>query len=213
VDARIEHHIVSNCLHEPLQSSYREFRSTETALLKVNNDILDSLDKDCVSVLIVLDLSAAFDTIDHQTLLERLEQHFCITGIPGPWMTSYLSERFQTVSVVGELLLPVLMEYSVPQGSVLGPKNYVLYTKALGYVIRRHGLQQHIYADDTQLYLSFNSKDDVIQAETLTRIENCLIEIEALMHQSMLKLNNEKKKSCFLHQNISHSSWTKCLYK
>jgi len=89
----------------------------------VNNDILDSLDKGCVSVLIMLDLSAAFDTIDHQTILERLEQHFAITGIPRAWMTSYLSERSQTVSVEGELSLPVLMAYSVPQGSVLGPKN------------------------------------------------------------------------------------------
>ena len=106
-------------------------------------------------------------------------------------MTSYLSKCFQTVSVEGELSLPVLMEYSVPQGSVLGLKNYVLYTKPLGDVIRRHGLQHHFYVDDTQLYLSFKPKDDVIQAEALTRIENCLIEIEAWMHQSMLKLNNE----------------------
>lgn len=106
-------------------------------------------------------------------------------------MTSYLSKCFQTVSVEGELSLPVLMEYSVPQGSVLGLKNYVLYTKPLGDVIRRHGLQHHFYVDDTQLYLSFKPKDDVIQAEALIRIENCLIEIEAWMHQSMLKLNNE----------------------
>ena len=73
VDARIENHLVSNCLHEPLQSAYRKFHSTLTALLKVNNDSLDFLDKGCVSVLIMLDLSAAFDTIDHQTLLGRLE--------------------------------------------------------------------------------------------------------------------------------------------
>jgi hypothetical protein len=70
VDARIEQYFVSNSLHEPLQSPYQKFHSIETALLKVNNDILDSLDKGCVSVLIMLDLSTAFDTIDHQTLLE-----------------------------------------------------------------------------------------------------------------------------------------------
>ena len=109
-------------------------------------------------------------------------------------MTSYLSKCFQTVSVEGELSLPVLMEYSVPQGSVLGLKNYVLYTKPLGDVIRRHGLQHQFYVDDTKLYLSFKPKDDVIHAEALTRIENCLIKIEAWMQQSMLKLNNEKNR-------------------
>ena len=66
---------------------------TVVKLLEVNNDILDSLDEGCVSVLIMLDLSAAFDTIDHQTLLERLERHYGIRSIPRAWMTSYLSER------------------------------------------------------------------------------------------------------------------------
>ena len=103
MDARIEHHLVSNYLHEPLQSAYRKFHSTETTLFKVINDSLDSLDKGGVSVLNILDMSAAFDTIDHQTLLERLEQNFGITGIPRAWMTLYLSERFQTVCVEGEL--------------------------------------------------------------------------------------------------------------
>ena len=107
-------------------------------------------------------------TIDHQTLLERLKQHFGMTGIPRAWMTSYLSEHFQTVSVEGELSLPVLMEYSVPQGSVLGPKIYGLYTKPLGDVIRRHGLQHHFYADDTQLYLSFKPKVRTFYIKTFT---------------------------------------------
>ena len=72
VDSRLERHLVTNSLHEVSQSAYRKFHSTETALLKVQNDILQSLDQSCVSVLILLDLSAAFDTIDHQTLLRRL---------------------------------------------------------------------------------------------------------------------------------------------
>ena len=84
------------------------------------------------------------------------------------------------------------MEYSVPQGSVLGPKNYVLYTKLIGDVIRRHGLQHYSCADNTQLYLFFKPKDAIIQIEALTRIDNCLIEIQAWMHRNMLKLNNDK---------------------
>ena len=89
------------------------------------------------------------------------------------------------MSVDGELSEPVLMEYNVPHGSVLGPKHYVMYTKPLGDVIRTHGLQHHLYADDTQLYLSFKPKDDVAQSEALTRIENCLEDIELLQ----IKLN------------------------
>ncbi len=140
----------------------------------------------------MLDLSAAFDTIDHQTLLHRLEHCFGISGNSLAWMTSYLTDRYQTVCVEGELSEPVLLEYSVPQGSVLGPKNYVMYTKPLGDIIRTHRLIHHFYADDTQLYLSFKPNDDVTQHEALTRIENCLKDIELWMHQNMLKLNADK---------------------
>ena len=98
---------MSNYLHELFQSAYRKFHSTETALLKVNIHILEYLDQGIVSVLVMLELSAAFDIIDHQTLLQRLEQHFGITGTPRACMTLYLSDRVQTVCVDGELLLSV----------------------------------------------------------------------------------------------------------
>ena len=103
-----------------------------------------------------------------------------------------LTDRYQTVCVDGELSTPVLMEYSVPQGSVLGPKNYVMYTKPLADIIRRHGLQYHFYADDTQLYVSFKPGDTMIQHEAVSRIESCLKDIEAWMHTNMLKLNADK---------------------
>ena len=84
-----------------------------------------------------------------EELQASLEQHFNVTGTPRAWMASYLSDRFQTVCIDGELPLPALVEYSVPQGSVLDSKNYVLFIKPLGDVIRRDGLQHHFYADDT----------------------------------------------------------------
>ena len=73
IDARLEQHLAKNNLHEELQSAYREFHSTETALMKVQNDILQSLDQNNATLLVLLDLSAAFDTIDHSTLLRCLE--------------------------------------------------------------------------------------------------------------------------------------------
>ena len=79
--------------------------------------------------MVLLDLSAALDTIDHQTLLRRLEHHYGVTGKPLTWMASYLNDRNQTVCIGSELSEPVLMQYSVPQGSVLGPKYYTMYTE------------------------------------------------------------------------------------
>ena len=192
VDARLERHLTINKLHEQNQSAYRKFHSTETALIKVQNDILQSLDKNNATILVLLDLSAAFDTIDHVTLLQRLECHFGITGKPLAWMTSYLSDRYQTVCIDGELSKPVRMTYSVPQGSVLGPKYYVMYTKPVGAICRKHGLNNHFYADDSQLYFSFNPINNISIEETITRVTNCLNEIIKWMNNNMLKLNTDK---------------------
>ena len=86
VDKRIEAHLNSHSLHEPQQSAYKKFHSTETALVRVQNDILQALDNNENTMLVILDLSAAFDTIDHQKLLSTLENHFGITGTPLKWM-------------------------------------------------------------------------------------------------------------------------------
>ena len=84
------------------------------------------------------------------------------------------------------------MKYSVPQGSVLGPKNYIMYTKPVGDICRRHGLLHHFYADDSQLYLSFKPTEALCVSEALHRIEGCLTDIVSWMHSNMLKLNEDK---------------------
>ena len=96
----------------------------------------------------MLDLSAAFDTIDHKTLLHRLEHMFGIAGKPLKRMTSYLSGRHQTLTIDGKLSEPVLMNFSVPQGSVLGPKFHTMYTTPIGAICKKYGLEYHFYADD-----------------------------------------------------------------
>ncbi|RCU35147.1 hypothetical protein DVA81_17755 [Acinetobacter baumannii] len=116
----------SNSLFEDFQSGFREFHSTETALVKVTNDLLIASDKGSVCVLILLDISAAFDTIDHRILLQRLEH---LIGIKGPglsWFQSYLSDRFQFVHVNDESSVHTAVNYRVPQGSVLGPILFTL---------------------------------------------------------------------------------------
>ena len=140
----------------------------------------------------LLDLSAAFDTIDHTTLLGRLEGQYGLSGNALSWISSYLTDRFQTVCIEGELSEPVLLKYSVPQGSVLGPKFFTMYTKPVGAICSRHGLLYHFYADDSQLYISFKPMDNVSKYEALHRIECCLTEIIVWMNNNILKLNADK---------------------
>ena len=191
VDTLIERHQVSNCLHEELQSAYRRSHSTETALLKVPSDILESLDNGCATVLIMLDLSAAFNPLDHGIMLHRFENLFGISGAAFGWIASYLRDRYQVVVKDGEHSDPVLLEHGVPQGSVLGQKKYTLYSKPLGAIIRRYRLCYHFYAYDTQLYISFKPKDGAAQTDSLELNERCLTDIERWMRVNMLKLNSE----------------------
>ena len=112
-------------------------------------------------------------------------------------------DRHQSVCVDGELSEPVLMKYSTLQGSVLGPKHNVMYTKPLGDVILTHGLQHQFYADYIELYLLFNQKDDVAQTEALTHSEIRLKDMEFWMHQNMLELNADKTEVTAFSSNVT----------
>lgn len=192
VVSQLEEHMNQNSLHENLQSAYRRHHSTETALVRVCNDILSALDQGLMVVLVMLDLSAAFDTIDHSILLQRFKHTFGINGNALNWFKSYLTDRYQTVCIEGQLSTPVHLAYGVPQGSVLGPKEYTMYTKPLGKIIKSHGLDYHLYADDSQSYLAFKPTDSTKTAEVLSRVENCLTDVRRWMGNNMLKVNDEK---------------------
>ncbi|WP_419629606.1 reverse transcriptase domain-containing protein, partial [Thiolapillus sp.] len=118
---QLSNHLLTNNLFYSHQSAYRAGHSTETALLKIVNDLLSALDEDKVSLLSLLDLSAAFDTIDHSILLSRLSYSFGISDTVLAWFTSYLTDRIQTISVNGSKSLPAPLHYGVPKGSVLRP--------------------------------------------------------------------------------------------
>ena len=149
-------HMITNGLHEPLQSAYKQFHSCETALLKVKNDILMTMDKQQVSILLLLDLSAAFDTVNHNLLLRRLSDRCGIQGHTYKWLESYLSERFQMVRIKSETSNKVPLTCGVPQGSVLGSLLFAIYTLPLGDLIcKRYNMNFHLYADYTQLYMAF----------------------------------------------------------
>ena len=151
-------HLQSHSLLEPFQSAYRKCHSTETALLCVVNDLLQALDSGCVCVFLfffwsLLDLSAAFDTIDHNILIARLRNTFGCSGTVLEWFISYLSCRTQSV-FVGHESTPSVLKCGVMQGSVLGPLLFTLYTHPLSTVVCQYGLSCHFFADDSQLHNS-----------------------------------------------------------
>jgi hypothetical protein len=186
---RLNEHMDIYDLHEPLQSAYRKLHSTETALVKVFNDIVCAVDsKQCV-LLILLDLSAAFDTIDHDIMLQQLEGVFGITGSALMWLKSYFSDRSQSVSISNKSSGPHDLDSGVPQGSVAGPFTFPKYTQQLAAIAREFGISIHLYADDTQLYIGF----DVDESEpSKVRLEACIVKIRAWMSANMLKLNDSK---------------------
>ena len=152
VAKRLNKHMIKNNLHEIMQSSYKEHHSTETALTCVQDDFLRAIDDKKSVLLLMLDLSAAFDTVDHTILINRLKNRLGIGGTALSWFKSYLSERKCHVLLNGVSSKDTDLDCGVPQGSVLGPILFTVYTLPLGDIIRKHDIPFHLYADDSQKY-------------------------------------------------------------
>ena len=140
VTKHLTEHIADHNLIKPMQLHSGLTNSTESALVHVKTDILASMDKQEVVCLVLLDLSAAFDTFDQSILLHRLESIFGITGTVLDWIRSYLTGRSQTVVIGDTKLEPILLTFGVPRGSVLAPILFTLYTCPLDEICRSHGV-------------------------------------------------------------------------
>lgn len=178
----------SSGLFDKFQSGFRPHHSTETALIRVLNDIRLNTDSGRVSVLVLLDLSAAFDTVDHSIMLNRLETWAGLSGTVLDWFRSYLEERSYFVTIGSNQSDQVAMTCGVPQGSVLGPLLFSLYMLPLGQILQNSKVNYHSYADDTQIYLAL-SPDDCSPIESLC---DCLEQVKEWMNQNFLQLNEEK---------------------
>ena len=184
-------HLNENSYLDKFQSAYRPGFSCETALLKVVNDSLIDINTGNLVLLVLLDLSAAFDTINHEFLLNRLKSVAGIQDLALRWFDSYLSNRCQTVLVGSSFSDKSLLNCGVPQGSVLGPILFSIYTSSLGRVIEGFGIGRQFFADDTQLIKSFKPDPDIV-LQVVQNLEACCSEIKQWMLRNRLKLNDEK---------------------
>ena len=144
-------------------------------------------------MLLLLNLSAAFDTVDHSILLSRLALRFGVNGQVIAWIEAYLKDREQfvqnenTMSSIRQLLR------GVPQGSVLGPLLYVLCTAPIADIIKSSDLHYHLYADDSQIHVFFSSQSQQCLCLIKSKLEAC-VHIDSWMVLNILKLNQDKTK-------------------
>ena len=195
--ARLFLHVSVSPSFSPFQSAYRKFHSTETALLKLANDIFDNIDSGKITILTALDMSAAFDTLDHATLLHRLKHTFGLSGFVISWIQSYLFSRSSFVKIDSSSSPITTILTGVPQGSVLGPLLFVLFISPIANVINpgqacNNLVSFHQYADDTQLYIGANSSSLPSQ---IASIESCTLRVHNWLLNNGLHLNPSKSEA------------------
>ena len=179
VSDQTHNHLSVHNLYPKNQSAYRELHSTETVLVRIKHNILMNMNQQHVTLLVTLDLiSAAFDTIDHVILLKRLHSNFGISGRVLSWFQSYLENHSQSIFVNGATSKRFHLQHGVPQGSCLGPLLFLMYASGLFKGIEPHLPEAHAFADDSQLYVSFqpnenaNETAEIRHAKTFDTFKN-----------------------------------------
>ena len=194
VAEQLQHHMNDNNINMVFQSAHRANHSTETALIRIHNDVTQALDQNRDVILILLDLKSAFDCLNHTIMINRLRE-IGISGDMLKWFESYLSGRTYSVKINQEYSNPVTSLHGVSQGSVLGPLLFNGYCLPLARVIEKHNIAFHMYADDTQLYLDFDPRD---KNSSIARINACIKDIKMWLCANRLCINESKTEALLI---------------
>ena len=189
--------------HTTNQSGYKPNHSCETLLLRVTNDIFTNMDNSMCTISVLLDLSAAFDTVDHDQLLSILWSELGFRGTVFKWFENFLSGRRQSVCIDGKKSDFKENRYGVPQGSVVGPFLFNIYVRGLMKLMEIEGFTAHGYADDHQFLFTFQID---FQASVIRRtIPSSLDLIGKWMSKYFLKLNPAKTQVIVFHPDSAYS--------
>ena len=194
VSCRLTDHLNANKLWDPHQSAYRKYHSCETALVAVVDVAYTAMDSGMVTLLVLLDLSAAFDTVDHILLLKQLGS-LGVQGLAWDWFANYFRDRSQSVAVENICSSVLQIDCGVPQGSVLGPLLFTTYLIGLGSVIESHGVKYKAYADDIQLYMTTATTDLTASAH---KMEECITSVQRWLTERLLVLNLAKTEAILI---------------
>jgi hypothetical protein len=189
---QVVEHVESNHLLPSYQSAYRRNHGVETAMVKMYSDLLKAVDQQQVCVVVMMDLSAAFDTVDIPIMINILKQDFNISGTPLSWFESYLTDRTMRVVVNNSSSRSSQLHFGVPQGSCAGPVLFTLYVAALNRVVQKYSPTLHGYADDHKIALACYPGNSDSEAEAKAELERCLQDIVFWMADQKLKMNNSK---------------------
>ena len=189
--SRFHEHARAHRLFPVHQSAYRSCHSTETAIVNILGKIFQAVDSDKVCALVLLDLTADFDTVDHSILLTVLKERFGVQKGVFDWFNSYLEGRTQCVSAPTGRSEPVELTCGVPQGSVLGPVKVIAYTEDLHTATNKFPSLHHCFADDSHL-LARVAINDVNLARRC--LESCVTDIHDWCARRRLQLNPEKSE-------------------